>query len=143
MQVKIKRLDKTIPLPEYKTADAAGFDLSSRETVTIAPHQTAFIPLNVIIKLPKGYHSILMPRSSMPKLGIMQINSIGLIDNNYCGEEDEFKLFVYNFTDHDVAIEKGTRIAQVEIHRTIKSEIVEVDSLSDPSRGGFGTTGIK
>ena len=143
MKLLIKRLDKTIPLPEYKTNGAAGLDLSSRETIIIVSHQTALIPLNVIIKLPKNYHSILMPRSSMPKLGIMQINSVGLIDNDYCGEEDEFKLFVYNYTDHDVTIDKGTRIAQIEIHKTIKSEIVEVDSIDQPSRGGFGTTGVK
>ncbi|HOZ81244.1 MAG TPA: dUTP diphosphatase [Candidatus Woesebacteria bacterium] len=143
MKLLIKRFDKTLPLPEYKTAGAAAFDLSAREKTIIPSHQTAFVPLNVAIKLPKGYHSLLIPRSSMPKFGIIQANSVGLIDNDYCGDEDEFKLFVYNYTESEVVIEKETRIAQVLIQKTEIAEIEEVENLSSPNRGGFGSTGNK
>jgi dUTP pyrophosphatase len=143
MNIIIKRFDKTIPLPEYKTVGAAAFDLASRETIVIPAHQTALIPLNVAIKLPQGYHALLIPRSSMPKYGIIQANSIGLIDNDFSGDNDEYKLFVLNYTDNEVIIEKGTRIAQVLIQKSETAEFTEVDTMPDPSRGGFGTTGVK
>ena len=141
MQIKIKRFDKTLPLPAYKTKGAAAFDLCSRIDITVTLHQVTIIPLNVAIEVPPGYHSLLMSRSSTQKLGLTPANGLGLMDHDYCGDNDEWHFAVINHTDHEVKIEKGTRLAQVLIQKTLAVEIVEVDHLNNIDRGGFGTTG--
>lgn len=143
MQIKIKRFDKSLPLPAYKTAGAAAFDLCSRIDVTVPLHQVVLIPLNVAIEVPEGYHSILMSRSSTQKLGLTPANGVGLIDQDYCGDNDEIHFAVINHTDHEIKIEKGTRLAQLLIEKTEVVEILEVEKLDEPNRGGFGTTGVK
>lgn len=143
MQVKIKRFDKSLPLPAYKTAGAAAFDLCSRVDITVPLHQVTIIPLNIAVEVPKGYHSILMSRSSTQKLGLTPANGIGLIDQDYCGDNDELHFAVINHTDHEIVIEKGTRLAQLLIQKTETVELLEVDHLESSDRGGFGTTGVK
>ena len=143
MQIKIKRFDKSLPLPEYKTKSAAAFDLYSRLNITISPNKVILIPLNIAVQLPKGYHSILLARSSMHKLGIIPANGIGLIDQDYCGDDDELCFPVINFTNQEIKIEKGTRLAQLLIEKTEVIELLEVDHLNNLNRGGFGTTGVK
>jgi dUTP pyrophosphatase len=141
MKVKIRRLDKELPLPEYHTGGAIAFDLYSRLTVSIPSHELSFIPLNVAIQIPEGYMILLAPRSSTPKKGIIFANSVGLMDRDYSGNNDEYKAFVYNYTNSSVTIKRGERIAQGIV---LKSDIVEweeVDDLGSPDRGGFGTTG--
>ena len=115
---------------------------------------SALIPLGVIIKLPKGYEAHLMPRSStFLKWGLIQTNSIGVIDNLYCGNNDEWKLPV--LATKAVTIPRGTKIAQFRIQLTQKAtpwqkikwlfsskpKFKRVAFTSDPSRGGFGSTG--
>jgi len=143
MQVKIKRFDKSLPLPAYKTAGAAAFDLCSRVDITVPLHQVTIIPLNIAVEVPKGYHSILMSRSSTQQLGLTPANGIGLIDQDYCGDNDELHFAVINHTDHEIVIEKGTRLAQLLIQKTETIELLEVDHLESSDRGGFGTTGTK
>lgn len=143
MQIKIKRFDKSLPLPSYKTAGAAAFDLCSRIDVSIKPHQTFLIPLNVAIKLPDGHFALMSPRSSMPKLGIIQLNSVGIIDQDYCGNNDEYLLLAQNYTDQTVDIPKGTRLVNCTVLKTSQFEIIESEDLDSPDRGGFGTTGVK
>lgn len=142
MQIKIKRFDKSLPLPAYKTAGAAAFDLCSRIDITIPLHTSVLIPLNVAIEIPAGYHSLLLLRSFAQKMGIFQ-SAPGLIDNDYRGDNDEFRIPVINYTDKPIFIEKGTRLAQVLIEKTETIEIIEVDKLGNIDRGGFGTTGVK
>lgn len=143
MQIKIKRFDKSLPLPAYKTAGAAAFDLCTRIDVVALPHQVTMIPLNVAVQVPNGYHSILMSRSSTQKLGLTPANGVGLIDQDYCGDNDELRFTAINFTDQEVKIEKGTRLAQLLVEKTEIFEIIEVDHLDNIDRGGFGTTGVK
>lgn len=143
MQIKIKRFDKSLPLPAYKTAGAAAFDLCARIDVIAPPHVVTMIPLNVAVEVPNGYHSIMMSRSSTQKLGLTPANGVGLIDQDYCGDNDELRFTAINFTDQDVKIEKGTRLVQLLIEKTEVVEIVEVDRLGNINRGGFGTTGVK
>ncbi len=112
MKIRIKRFNKDLPLPEYKTAGAAGFDLVARETMTVAPHAVAYIPLNIAVETPPDHFFLLVPRSSTHKKGLMSANSIGIIDSDYAGDEDEVKFACYNFTDKPVTIERGDRIAQ-------------------------------
>ena len=141
MHIRIKRIDKELPLPEYKTSGAAAFDLSARATTTIAPKSVGYIPLNVCIEPPVGYFAQLVPRSSLHKLGLMPANGFGVIDADYSGNEDEYKAALYNFTDEAVVIERGERIMQVVIVPYARVNFTEVDDMGNESRGGFGTTG--
>lgn len=141
MRVKIKRFDKTIPLPEYKTKGAVCFDLPARVDVEIEAGQVGYIPLNIALEVPEGYWTKLAARSSTHKMGIIPANGIGIIDQDYRGDNDELKFAAYNYTDQPVKIEKGTRVAQIMILRCEQAEIEEVDTLESPDRGGFGTTG--
>lgn len=141
MDIKIKRFDKTLPLPEYKTSGAVAFDLYSRETVTIKPGEVVLIPLNIALEFPEGYAAILANRSSTYKLGITCVNGIGIGDIDFRGDNDEYMFPALNYTKEDVTIEKGTRCCQMLILPVQKASIKEVEHLENIDRGGFGTTG--
>ncbi len=141
-KILVRRIDKSIPLPEYKTDGAVGFDLYARETFVIQPKEIAYIPLNVAVKLPKNCFFLLANRSSTHKLGITCVNGIGVGDGDFCGNNDEFSFPAYNFTDNVVTIEKGMRIAQGVIVPFERVDIEEVDDLEASDRGGFGSTGV-
>ncbi|NQT49080.1 dUTP diphosphatase [Candidatus Kuenenbacteria bacterium] len=142
MQVDIKLIDKTLPLPEYKTPGAVCFDLYSRTDVTIPPKSLILIPLNVIIKIPKGYFLLMAARSSLPvKKGLMAANSIGIFDEDFCGENDEWRFEAYNFTESLVEVKRGERIAQATLIKFDRANFNHVERMSDPSRGGIGSTG--
>ena len=141
MEVKIKRLDKSLPLPSYQTAGSLGFDIHCREDTTIPPKSIGLIPGNVIVETPEGFMLLVSLRSSTPrKKGLHVPHGIGVIDNDYCGDEDEIKIQVYNNTDSEVKVEKGERIAQGIFVKVEKGIWNEVDSMGK-SRGGFGSTG--
>lgn len=142
MKVKIKRIDKSIPLPVYETDGAVGFDISAREDFTVRPKEIVLVPSNIIVEVPKGYMLIVASRSSTPrKKGVMQPHGFGIIDHDYCGPEDEIKIQVYNFTDGAVEIKKGDKIAQGVFVRIDKFGWEEIDEIKVKSRGGFGSTG--
>jgi dUTP pyrophosphatase len=137
----IKRFNNNLPLPEYKTSGAAGFDLSARERTVIAPGAVALVPLNVAIAPPPGYFVLLAARSSLHKRGLMPGNGVGIIDADYAGNDDEYKVVLYNFSDIETVIEAGERIAQGVFVPLVQVGWEEVDDMGTPSRGGFGTTG--
>lgn len=142
MKVKIKRIDKTLPLPIYETRGSVGFDLLARESVTIPPQSIELIPANVIIEVPSGYALILASRSSTPKRhGLTKPHGIGVIDQDYCGPQDEIKIQMMNFKDKSVTIGRGTKIAQGLFVKTDQLEFEEIEEVSNESRGGFGSTG--
>lgn len=141
MNIKIKRFDKTLPIPEYKTQGAAAFDLYSREDVEINPGEVVLIPLNVAVEVPKGHFALLVNRSSTFKLGITCVNGLGIIDSDYCGDNDECKFPALNYTKEKVTIEKGTRCCQMLILPVEQVNIEDVEHLNNTDRGGFGTTG--
>lgn len=141
IKINIKRIDKTLPLPKYETAGSVGFDLICRESASIAPHSIVLIPANVIVETPLGYMLMVCLRSSTPrKLGLMMPQGVGIVDNDYCGEEDELKIQVYNFTEEVVNVERGSRIAQAIFVRVGTVEWNEVEQMTATSRGGFGST---
>lgn len=142
MEVKIHRLSPDISLPEYHTQGSVGFDLAAAETVTIPSKEIAMIPTGLVIETPPGYALILASRSSAPKkFGITPPHGIGVIDQDYSGAEDEIRILVRNFTDEEIAIEKGVRIAQGVFVRAEQAQFVGEDFSEKESRGGFGSTG--
>jgi dUTP pyrophosphatase len=141
MKLKVIRIDKSLPLPEYKTEGAVAFDVYSREKATIPAGATVVLPSNFIIQVPEGYFLMLASRSSTFKKGLAMVNGIGIIDQDFHGPADEFKLTIQNFTSLPVTVERGERIGQGAIIPIIKPEWEEVDKIKDESRGGFGTTG--
>ena len=141
MDVKIIRVDKTLPLPEYHTTGAVAFDLYSRVDAELEPNEIKLLPSNFIIEVPEGHALIIAARSSTYKKGLRLTNSIGVIDQDYHGPNDEIHLAIYNYTDEKVLIPKGERIAQGLIIPVTKANWQEVDVIKETSRGGFGSTG--
>jgi len=140
--IQIKKLDPSIEIPQYQTNGSVGFDLPSSADVTINPGEIQLIPTGLVVKVPVGLMLMLVSRSSTPrKKGLTKPHSIGIIDQDYCGETDELKIQVYNFTNQPVKIQKGDRIAQGIFVPVVKAQFVEVDSQNQESRGGFGSTG--
>lgn len=142
MQVSLQRIDATLPLPEYHTAGSVGFDLITRQTTVIAPGQIALVPGNVIVKVPEGYALLILPRSSLPrKKALVCPHSIGVIDCDYHGPEDEVKVQVQNISQSPVTVERGERIAQGIFVKVDRAEWAEVQGHDAETRGGFGSTG--
>ncbi|MBU1446624.1 dUTP diphosphatase [Patescibacteria group bacterium] len=143
MDVKIKRIDKSLPLPKYETSGSVGFDILARENTTIESKSIKLIPGNIVVEVPQGYMLIVASRSSTPKKkGLTPPHGLGIIDHDYCGEEDEVKIQVYNFTDEPVSVEKGEKIAQGVFIKIDKMGWHEVDEMKAESRGGFGSTDV-
>jgi dUTP pyrophosphatase len=142
MKVQIKRIDPELPLPVYEKSGSIGFDLCSRVDMTIGPGQISLVPANVIVQTPPGYMLVLACRSSTPKKkGLTMPHGFGVIDQDYCGPEDELLLQMKNFTDELVAIERGEKIAQGIFVRADQLEWEEVDHIEAATRGGFGSSG--
>jgi len=140
-KAKIKRIDKSLPLPVYETGGSVGFDIVAREQTNVPPKEIKLVPGNIIVEVPKGYMLMVASRSSTPrKKGLTQPHGLGIIDHDYCGNEDEIKIQVYNFTDESVIVEKGEKIAQGVFIRIDKLDWEEVDEMAEESRGGFGST---
>lgn len=141
MKVKISRVDKTLPLPKYHSKGAVAFDVCARIKVEIAPNSVARVPVNIIVEIPQGYMILLKDRSSTAlKKGLLC--TIGFIDQDYCGPEDEIQLQFYNFQTKPVIIEKGERLGQAAFIPIETAEWQEVDSMKhNHTRGGFGSTG--
>jgi DUTP diphosphatase dut len=118
-------------------------DLRSAETIELKAGDFKLIPLGVAMQLPEGYEAHIAPRSSTFKnWGILQTNSIGIIDNSYCGDNDQWLMPVY--ATRDAIINQNDRVCQFRIVANQPSiEFIEVDSLDGQGRGGFGSTGVK
>lgn len=142
-KIKIRRFDKSLPLPEYKTAGAAGFDLVARETIIIRPNMIGYITLNVAVETPKDHFLIVAARSSTHKLGLMPIHGIGIGDSDFRGDQDEYKMPLLNFTKKPIEVARGTRIAQGLFVKFTRANWQEVDKMKAKTRGGFGSTGHK
>lgn len=143
-EINIKRIDKTLPLPEYKTEGAVAFDLYTREDISVPANGWAKAPSNYIINTPDGHGLVISARSSLAKHypGIILANGIGLVDSDYCGPEDEIKISLYNLTDENIHIKKGDRIAQAFFIKVDKFNWNEIDEIQTKSRGGFGSSGL-
>ena len=143
MKVRIKRIDKSLPLPKYETAGAVGFDLFVRKDSIVEPHSPQALPVNVIVEIPPGYMLAILPRSStVRKTGLIIPNGFGVIDQDYHGPEDEIMLLVYNPTAKPIQVKRGDRLGQGIFVKVDKAEWEEIDgNLKEESRGGLGSTG--
>lgn len=140
--VDIYRNHEDAILPEYKTAGACAFDLHTIEEKTIEPGKIARLRTGIIIKVPEGYTLYLTSRSSLPvKFGLTVPHSVGIIDQDYCGPEDELLIQVHNFTQEPVTVHKGDRLVQGTILPIVKAQFNEVPEMDGESRGGYGSTG--
>ncbi|TET53877.1 MAG: dUTP diphosphatase [Actinobacteria bacterium] len=143
MKIKIKRLDKDLPLPKYAHQGDAGCDLFSTIDKEINPNERALISTGIAVSIPQGYAAFVQPRSGLAvKHGISIVNTPGLIDSHYRGE---IKVIIIN-TDPQASfvLKKGDKIAQMVIQKVENAEFEEVEELDKTERGagGFGSTGI-
>ena len=132
-------------LPHYETGASAGMDLRANltESRTLKPLERSIVGTGLFIELPLGYEAQVRPRSGLAaKKGITVLNAPGTIDADYRGE---IGVILVNLSHEDFTIQNGERIAQLVIARHERTEWVEVDELTETSRGegGFGSTGIK
>ena len=140
MKVYIKYFTEDVrPVEKISTGD--WIDLRAAADVEFRAGEFKLIPLGVGMILPEGYEAHIAPRSSTYKnFGIIQTNSIGVVDNSYCGDEDEWKMAAYAL--RDTLIRKNDRICQFRImEKQPEIEFETVEHLRETSRGGFGSTG--
>ncbi|MBO7209758.1 MAG: dUTP diphosphatase, partial [Methanobrevibacter sp.] len=118
-------------------------DLRAAYDYTIKKGEFALIHLGVAMKLPDGYEAHLAPRSSTySKYGVIQANSVGVVDNSYCGPSDWW-YFPAIALEKDVEIKKGDRICQFRIMEKQPNIKFVEGKMTDKDRGGFGSTGTK
>ena len=138
----IKKLQKNIILPEYKTDGSSGMDLMANveQTVKILPGEKKIISTGIMVAIPEQYEIQIRPRSGLAaKNGISVLNTPGTIDSDYRGE---IKIILINLGKDIFEIKKNDRIAQMIVCPIIKVELEEVESLPETVRGkgGFGST---
>lgn len=140
LQIKIK-YHKEQPKLCFIENKSDWIDLRAAETVEMKAGEFKLISLGVSMKLPEGYEAHVAPRSStFKKWGIIQVNSMGIIDNSYCGDQDIWMCPVLAM--RDTTIYEGDRICQFRImKKQPEIEFIEVEKLDDANRGGFGSTG--
>ncbi|MDR1969791.1 MAG: dUTP diphosphatase [Candidatus Nomurabacteria bacterium] len=143
MQIKIKKLRDDAILPEYQTAEAAGFDfhVAINEPKTLQPGERFAAPTGLAMDVPTGYVLNIHARSGMSlKHGITAANGVGVIDADYRGE---IMVLLANISNKEFTVEPKMRIAQGVIVKHETAEWQKVDDLSETSRGegGFGSTG--
>ena len=142
MDVLIKRLDESMPLPSYAKAGDAGADLATRIDFTIKPGERMLVPTGISIALPNGYVALVHPRSGLAiKHGISMVNTPGTVDAGYRGELQV--ILINHDLTQSVSFKKGDRIAQLVIQKVEGAQFVEVENLpgSERSADGFGSTG--
>lgn len=139
MEIKIKYMRDVEPIKLLECGD--WIDLRTAEDVELKAGEYKMIPLGVAMELPKGYEALMLPRSStFKKYGVILVNSMGVIDESYCGDSDEWNFLAYALKD--TTIPKNERICQFRImEHQPPVTMVEVDVLGNKNRGGIGSTG--
>ena len=145
VKILIKKTNKEVTTPKYKTEGSSGVDLSAflEKKVVIKPNSSELIPTGLQVAIPEELEIQIRPRSGLAaKESIGVLNSPGTIDSDYRGE---LKIILFNHGNKDFIINNGDRIAQMVLVPILKMEFEEVDILPDTVRGqgGFGSTGKK
>ena len=144
MQIKIINKSNHA-LPHYETIASAGMDLRANieEAITLKPLDRTIVKTGLFIELPIGFEAQVRPRSGLAaKKGITVLNAPGTVDADYRGE---IGVILVNLSNEAFTIQNGERIAQLVIAKHERAEWIEVETLSETSRGegGFGSTGVK
>ena len=140
-EIKVKYFHEDMEELCYIAGKSDWIDLRAAQEMTLKAGEFRLIPLGVAIALPEGYEAHIAPRSSTFKnYGILQTNSVGVVDCSYCGDNDQWHMPVY--ATRDVTIEKGARICQFRImENQPRLRFLRVEHLEGQDRGGFGSTG--
>lgn len=144
MELKIKYLADIDSIEQKEGCD--WIDLRCAETVNINAGEYAMIRLGVAVKLPKGYEAHVVPRSSTyRRWGVIQTNGVGIIDESYCGDGDEWMMPVY--ATRNTQIKKNERVCQFRITKKMPAldiiSLTKDETLGNKNRGGFGSTGVE
>jgi dUTP pyrophosphatase len=143
VDLPLKRLDPSAPLPAYAKPGDAGLDLTSAVDVEVAPGERALVPTGVAVAIPEGHAGLVLPRSGLAsRQGLTLANAPGLIDSGYRGE---VTCAVVNLDRKQaVSIRKGDRIAQLVVVPVPSLKPAWVDELpgSERGEGGFGSSGV-
>ena len=142
-KIIVKKLDRTVILPTYKTDGASGMDLIAfvKKPIEVKPKTSALIPTGLSVAFSKDYEIQIRPRSGLAaKNNITVLNTPGTIDSDYRGE---IKIILFNHGENNFVVNNGDRIAQMILCPIIKMELEETDILPETIRGegGFGSTG--
>ena len=143
VKILVKKFDKNIKLPAYKTTGSSGMDLVAyiKSKVTINPGKTAMISTGIAIAIPKNYEVQIRPRSGLAaKNSISVLNTPGTIDSDYRGE---IKIILINLSKKTFVVKSGDRVAQMVLCAVSKGKLHVVKNLPKTVRGkrGFGSTG--
>lgn len=141
--IRIKYFNPELERLDYIDGKSDWIDLRCAQRTELKAGEFKLIPLGVAMQLPWGYEAHIAPRSStFKKWGILQVNSVGVVDESYCGDGDEWRMPVY--ATRDTVLEFGDRICQFRIlEHQPRIVFAEVDRLESPDRGGFGSTGAR
>ena len=139
--IRIKYFSDKIERLRYIDGKSDWIDLRSAEDVSMKAGEFKLIPLGVAMQLPKGYEAHIIPRSSTFKnFGVIQANHMGMVDESYCGDNDQW--FFLAIAMRDATIKAGDRICQFRIIEHQPRLVFEsVDTLGNADRGGIGSTG--
>lgn len=141
MNIRIKYFTDEIERLRYIDGKSDWIDLRAAQDVTLKAGEFKLIPLGIAMELPKGYEAHVVPRSSTFKnFGILQVNSMGIIDESYCGDNDQW--FFPALAMRDTEIHVNDRICQFRIMEHQPTFTFEETSvLGHKDRGGHGSTG--
>jgi len=140
-KIRIKYLTDKIEKLRYIDGKSDWIDLRAAEEVELKKGEYKLIPLGICVELPKGYEAHIVPRSSTYKnFGLIQANHMGVVDESYCGDNDQW--FVPMIAMRDTVVHINDRICQFRIMKhQPELEFEETDHLEGKDRGGFGSTG--
>ena len=143
VKILVKKFDKDIKLPVYKTTGSSGMDLVAciKSKINIKPGKTAVISTGIAVAIPRNYEIQIRPRSGLAaKKGISVLNTPGTVDSDYRGE---IKIILINLGEKKFVVNSGDRIAQMVVSPVIKAKLKETKKLPNTKRGkgGFGSTG--
>lgn len=141
MELKVKRIDKSVPMPRYANEGDAGFDLRCTEGVTIQPNETVIVGTGIAVEVPDGHVGLCFPRSGMAShRDVSLANCVGVVDAGYRGE---VKAPLHNIGVVEQVVAEHERVFQMVVIPFDTCEFVEVEELSETERGqgGFGSSG--
>ena len=141
VELRVRRLDASLPLPSYAHPGDAGLDLAAASDVRLGPGERAAVATGLVVAIPEGWVGLVHPRSGLARRhGVTVANAPGTIDAGYRGE---LEVLLVNLGPETVVLSRGDRVAQLLVQPIGRARVVEVDAFAPTARGegGFGSTG--